>query len=254
MLKIQISSGCPRTLMKDALAYGVLPRLCLKKRFGAFPVKAHVIGESLIVFFCNHYYDSTHARRLPGIYRIKGDSMGNAEFYIDYNIEVPAIGEGFKRETEQRLQELASAHSDVVGAAVALEKVVDTTTYDVYRVRIVIYKRPTDIAVDKKDPDPLVALRDALDALEEQVRESREKLAQHNTHRDSQIETVYYDLSADEIYATYAEGWPPEEILEMDHTQLASRLMQENGLTQDAADFAADQILLVAERNSDQGK
>jgi hypothetical protein len=38
----------------------------------------------------------------------------------------------------------------------------------------------------------------------------------------------------------------------MDHTQIASRLMVEKGLTQDAADFAADQILLVAGRNSDQ--
>ncbi len=178
--------------------------------------------------------------------------MGNSDFYIDYNIEVPEIGEGFKRETEQRLQELASTHSDIVGAAVALEKVVDTTTYDVHRVRIVIYKRPNDIAVDKEDPDPMVALREVLDTLEELVRESRAKLAQHNTHRDSQIETVYYDLSPEEIYATYAKGWPPEEILEMDHTQIASRLMVEKGLTQDAADFAADQILLVAERNSDQ--
>jgi ribosome-associated translation inhibitor RaiA len=178
--------------------------------------------------------------------------MGSSDFYVDYNIEVSEVGDEFKRETEQRLNELGAAHSDMIGAAVALEKVADTQTYDVYRVRIVIYKRPQDIVVTKEDPDPLVALRDALDTLEKQVRTSREKLAQQDTHRDSEIETVYYDLSAEEIYATFAKGWQPEEVLQMDHTEIASRLMVEQGLTQDAADFAADQILLVAERINDQ--
>jgi ribosome-associated translation inhibitor RaiA len=178
--------------------------------------------------------------------------MRSSDFYVDYNIEVEGVSDGFKRETEQRLRELAASHSDIVGAAVALEKAADTQTYDVYRVRIVVYKRPQDIAVTKQDEDPLVTLRDALDALEAQVRASREKLAQNDPHRDSQIEAVYYDLSADEIYATYAKGWQPEDVLKMDHTEIASRLMVEHGLTQDAADFAADQILLVAERIDDQ--
>lgn len=178
--------------------------------------------------------------------------MGSSDFYIDYNIEVSDVGDEFKRETEQRLRELSSTSSDMVGAAVALEKVADTTTYDVHRVRIIVYKRPQDIVVTKQDPDPMVALRDALDTLEEQVRESRDKMAQRDTHRDSQIQSVYYELSADEIYATYAKGWDPEDVRSMDHTQIASRLMVEQGLTQDAADFAADQVLLVAERLHDQ--
>src|SRR6266498_3117333 len=177
--------------------------------------------------------------------------MGSSDFYIDYNIEVSDVNDEFNRETEQRLRELASSHSDMVGAAVALERVADATTFDVYRVRILTYKRPQEIVVTKQDPDPMVALRDALDAVEKQVRASREKLSQQNTHRDSQIESVYYDLSADEIYATYAKGWQPEEVRAMDHTQIASRLMVEQGLPQDAADFAADQILLVAERLND---
>ena len=172
--------------------------------------------------------------------------MGSSDFYIDYNIEVSSVGDEFKRETERRLEELALSHSDMVGAAVALEKTADTQTYDLYRVRIVVYKRPQDIVVTKQDAHPMIALRDALDTLEEQVRTSREKLAQKDTHRDTQIETVYYELSADEIYATYAKGWQPEDVLRMDHTEIASRLMVEQGLTQDAADFAADQILLVA--------
>ena len=177
--------------------------------------------------------------------------MGSSDFYIDYNIEVSEVGDEFKRETEQRLRELAGSHTDMVGAAVALEKTVDTQSYDVYRVRIVVYIRPQDVAVSKEEADPIVALREVLDTLESQIRTAREKLAQKDTHRDTQIETVYYDLSADEIYATYAKGWQPEDVLQMDHTQIASRLMLEHGLTQDAADFAADQILLVAETLND---
>ena len=177
--------------------------------------------------------------------------MGSSDFYIDYNIEVSDVGDEFRRETEQRLRELASSHSDLIGAAVALEKTVDTQSYDLFRVRIVLYKRPKDLVVSKEDADPMVTLREALHVIEDQVRVSRDKLAQKDTHRDTQIETVYYDLSAEEIYATYAKSWQPEDILQMDHTEIASRLMIEQGLTQDAADFAADQILLVAERIDD---
>jgi hypothetical protein len=97
----------------------------------------------------------------------------------------------------------------------------------------------------------MVALRDALDTLERQIRESRDKLSQRDTHRDTQIETVFYDLTADEIYATHAKGWQPEEVVEMDHTDIARRLILEHRLTPEAADFAADQILLVAARSDD---
>src|SRR5919106_1505211 len=174
--------------------------------------------------------------------------MGSSDFYIDYNIEVPNISNKFHRETEQRLRELTSSHSDLIGAAVALEKIADTETYDLHRVRILLYKRPQDIVVTKQDSDPMVALRDALDAVEEEVRESREKLAQRDPHRDSEIQSIYYDLTADEIYATYAKDWEPDEILEMDRAVIVNHLMVEEGLPQDAADFAADQIILVAER------
>lgn len=174
--------------------------------------------------------------------------MGSSEFYVDYNIEVSDVNGRFKAETEQQLRKLATAHSDIVGAAVALEKVADTVSYDVHRVRIIVYKRPRDIVITKEDADPMIALRDALDALEKQVRSSREKLAERNPHRDSQIESVYYERSAEEIYAAYARGWKPDEILEMERDDIIRHLMVTHGLTQDAADFAADQIMLAAQR------
>lgn len=176
--------------------------------------------------------------------------MGSSDFYIDYNIEVPSVGEGFKRETEQLLQKLAASRSDIVGAAVALEKVADTQSYDMHRVRIVIYKRPQDIVVTKLDADPMIALRTALDTLEELVRSSREKLAERNPHRDSQIESIYYEMSAEEIYAAYARGLKPDEVLEMDRDELIRHLMVDHSLLQDAAEFAADQILVAAARRN----
>ena len=174
--------------------------------------------------------------------------MGSSDFYIHYSIEVTDVNGEFERETEQRLRELASFHTDIIGAAVALEKTVDTQTYDLYRVRIILYKRPQDIVVTKEDEDPLVTLRQALQAIEERVRTSRDKLVHNDTHRNTQIESVYYDLSAKEICATYAKGWQPDELLEMDLNEIVNHLMVEEGLTQDAADFATDQILRVAER------
>ncbi len=137
--------------------------------------------------------------------------MGSSDFYIDYNVEGSDVSDQFQRETEQRLRELSGSHSDTIGAAVSLEKVADTTTYDVYRVRIILYKRPKDIVVTKQDADPMVALRETLHTIEDQVRASRERLAQKDTHRDTQTHNVYFDLSAEEIYATYAKDWQPEE-------------------------------------------
>lgn len=176
--------------------------------------------------------------------------MGSSDFYIDYNIEALDVGDRFKSETEQQLRKLADSHSDIVGAAVALEKEVDTQSYDLHRVRIVVYKRPQDIVVTKLDADPMIALRDALDTLEEQIRASREKRSERNPHRDSQIQSVYYDLSAEEIYATYAKGWKPDEILEMERDDIIRHLMVDHGLPQDAADFAADQIMVAAARTN----
>jgi ribosome-associated translation inhibitor RaiA len=174
--------------------------------------------------------------------------MGNSDFYIDYNIDVNNVSDRFKSETEQHLRKLAAAHSDIVGAAVAVEKVADTQTYDMHRVRIVVYKRPQDVVVTTQDPDPMIALREVLETLEEQIRTSREKLSERNPHRDSQIESVYYNLTAEEIHATYTKGWKADEILEMDRDEIVRHLLVNHDLTPDAADFAADQILLAAAR------
>lgn len=176
--------------------------------------------------------------------------MGSLDFYVDFNIEMPNIGPEFTREAEQSLRKLASGHSDLVGASLSLEKIVATESSYLHQVRIVVYKRPEDIAVVEKDSDPMTALRNALNALEEKVRESREKLAQVDPHRMGDTQTVSNELSAEEVYATYAGDDKPEELIDKGRTKIASKLMVEDGLNQQAAYIAADQILRVAQEKS----
>jgi len=176
----------------------------------------------------------------------KGNFMGSLDFYVDFNVEAPNVSDEFNLEAEQQLRELASQHSDLIGASVSLENIVKTETPYLYQVRIVVYKRPEDIAVIEKDVEPMIALKGALDSLEEKIRASREKLAEANISQGSDVETVSHELTAEEVYATYASDQDPDELLRKGRTEIASKLMVKEGLKQKAAYFAADQILRVA--------
>jgi len=176
--------------------------------------------------------------------------MGSLDFYVDFNIEVPNVEDDFTFEAEQQLRNLAADHSDIVGASVSLENIVKAETPYLYQVRIVAYKRPEDIAVIQKDSKPMTALRNALEALEEKVRTSREKLVQRDSHQSEDIERIYYEQSADEVYATYAKNQKPVDVIRKNRTEIASELMVKEGLTEEAAYFAADQILSVAQKST----
>lgn len=180
--------------------------------------------------------------------------MGSMDFYVDFNIEVPNVQEEFRLEAERQLKELAAERTDIVGAAVSLENIVKTETAYLYQVRIVVYKRPKNIAIIEKASEPMIALNKALEALEKKVRASREKLAQQDSHRDEEIETIFYELTPDEIYATYAKNQKPVDVMQKSRTEIASELMVAKGLTEEAAYFAADQILFVAQKNTEAGE
>lgn len=174
--------------------------------------------------------------------------MGSLDFYVDFNIEVENINEAFTVEAERELRALADEHSDLVGAAVSLESIVEAETPYLYQVRIVVYKQPENMAVVEKDVEPMDALRDALTALEEQVRTSRERLVQIAPHREDEKHMVSDSLTADEVYATYMENQDAAGVFEQGRTKIATRLMVEEGLNQKAAYFAADQILRAAQQ------
>jgi hypothetical protein len=55
-----------------------------------------------------------------------------------------------------------------------------------------------------------------------------------------------YELKPQEIYDSYAEGLDPAELLKQSRTDLATRLRVEEGLKQEEAYHAADQMLVYA--------
>jgi hypothetical protein len=57
-----------------------------------------------------------------------------------------------------------------------------------------------------------------------------------------------YELTPAEIYASFIEDRTPQEVMDQGRTSIASRLMVEEKLSEEAAYFAADRILEVAER------
>ena len=55
-----------------------------------------------------------------------------------------------------------------------------------------------------------------------------------------------YELSAEEIYDSYAPGIDPADLLGKSRIDLATRLRVEEGLKQEDAYYAADQMLAYA--------
>jgi ribosome-associated translation inhibitor RaiA len=105
--------------------------------------------------------------------------MEHADFPIEFRNDVVEDSDiDFYIEIEDRLRALAKGHQDITSAAVSLEPVAERET-PFFEASVVVYVRPNDIAAVEKADDPLKALHGALDAVERQVREQREKLRNH---------------------------------------------------------------------------
>lgn len=79
-------------------------------------------------------------------------------------------------EADSRLRELAGDHNDLTGAAINVRQPAQKQTSFIYEVTVVVYARPKHIAATEKEADPITALKNALNAVERQVRKKREKL------------------------------------------------------------------------------
>jgi ribosome-associated translation inhibitor RaiA len=105
------------------------------------------------------------------------------EFTMEFTNEVASIGGEFEQqlydEAERRLTDLRGGHNDIVGAAVSLEQVAPQRNPDLYRARVVAYVRPENIAGVAEQDNALLALKNALSAVERQVREKRDRLRAH---------------------------------------------------------------------------
>lgn len=109
-------------------------------------------------------------------------SENEKAFKFDYEFQnklgdIGDMEEKLDAEVDTRLRKLTKGHTDMTGASVIMENVdKEAQTPYLYRARIVLYTRPEYIAADQEADTALGALKAALDAVERQVREKRDKL------------------------------------------------------------------------------
>jgi len=102
--------------------------------------------------------------------------MSELDFQFEFQSEIPNSDNELIVEAEGRLRQLASGHSDMIGGSVALEELTGDITPHRYEARVVAYMRPDNVAAVEKRETAIEALKGALNAVERQVRERREKL------------------------------------------------------------------------------
>jgi len=104
------------------------------------------------------------------------EELNVVDFDFEFFSEIEGLDVDLIAEAEKRLREMASGHDDMIGASVAMEELTGEETSRLYQARVVAYIRPENIAAVEKNTTPEGTLRGALDALERQVREKRERL------------------------------------------------------------------------------
>jgi hypothetical protein len=104
--------------------------------------------------------------------------MDNLDFTLELNSDyLPKETEyALFTQAEGRLKELAAGHDDLTGAAINIRQPAAGVTPPLHEVTVVVYARPKNIAATEKAAEPQPAMKGALDAVVEQVREKRDKL------------------------------------------------------------------------------
>ncbi len=95
---------------------------------------------------------------------------------IEYALDDATLTRGMRAKVTDRIQRLAGGHRDILGAAVALENMRGTKRNAEYRCRLVLYFKPANIVAVHKAATEKAALLEALDAIERQVRQQRERM------------------------------------------------------------------------------
>jgi ribosome-associated translation inhibitor RaiA len=102
--------------------------------------------------------------------------IDNDTFALEFTSNIAQPDAGLQVEAEDRLGKLAGKHRDIIGAAVVVTELSNDNTPHSYRARVVVYMRPENVVAAKEKDNPGQALKEALSAVERQVREQREKL------------------------------------------------------------------------------
>ncbi len=109
--------------------------------------------------------------------------MHAVTFDIEYTSDTPELTDALKEKVEKRLNKLTNGHKDVTGASLAIETLSGTNQHIDYRVRLVLYHRPENVASVRKGDAVSNLILEVLDAVERQVREQRERLRARNRRR-----------------------------------------------------------------------
>ena len=95
----------------------------------------------------------------------------NFEFHTEISQDDAELWE----EANEQLRSLINDHTDIINASVSIEELTGSETPHRFEARVVIYMRPENIVAVDKNSHAMLALQNALDAVERQVREERAK-------------------------------------------------------------------------------
>lgn len=173
--------------------------------------------------------------------------MSRTEFHFEIYNEVSGFENGLIDEAEDRLRALGENQTDMIGASLSIEELTGEETPHFFQARVVAYLRPENVTGLEKADTIEVAVRGAVDAVERQIQKRRAKLRQPYKLTEEGVDATVYQLNAREIYDTFAAQDDPADLIDQGRTSIAARLMVDEGLDEEAAYHAANQILLYAD-------
>lgn len=145
--------------------------------------------------------------------------MNELDFTIEFHSEFTnkEFETDLMAEAEQRLRKLARGHSDMTGAAVNMRQPAKKVTPPLHEATIVVYTRPEHIAATEKADTPQAALKGALEAVERQIRQKRDKLGRpwEKPGNDPVSQEVLELIAAEEMPAEEIEAEEDPELSEI---------------------------------------
>ena len=108
----------------------------------------------------------------------ENEKVNNFDFEFQNKLgDIGDLEDKLRSEAETRLRKLARGHTDLTGASIIIEHVdKGAQTPYIYHARVVVYTRPNYLNGSEEADTAQSALKGALEAVERQVREQREKL------------------------------------------------------------------------------
>lgn len=101
--------------------------------------------------------------------------MDTTTLPIEYHSDTPAFTDALKARLEKHLRKLMRGNRDITSASVGVQTDSGDTRPRAYRIRIVLYKKPANIAVVEQGETVAGTLTEAVETLKRLVREQRDR-------------------------------------------------------------------------------